>query len=214
MDWRNSSIVTPVKNQGSCGSCWAFATVGLLESELVRTSRATNTVDLSEQYLVSCDTSSLGCNGGSCVSSTRLALQGLPTESSYPYSPYTVTAGICSATPEFTFTQQFGFYSSSSTKLTDSQIISFLNVRPIIVYVSAASWYMYKPTSTSRTFSCSSAQSTSASALDHAVLLVGYTSTEWIIKNSWGTWGDNGYIYVSRSSSANCGIGYFIGTLV
>lgn len=74
LDWRARNIVTPVKNQGGCGSCWAFATSAFFESELVRTrpTQFNKTVNLSEQFLLNCDTSSAGCNGGSCVSAANL----------------------------------------------------------------------------------------------------------------------------------------------
>ncbi len=167
--------------------------------------------------MLTCDTSSNGCNGGSCSSASKLAItNGLPLESAYPYAYSTTYPGICTATPAYTFgTSKYTSYYSSSTKLTDTQIISYLAKRPVMIYVAASAWYTYAPNTTSRTFSCSSASSTSSSSLNHAVLLVGYTSTEWIVKNSWGTsWGSSGYIYVSRTASANCGIGFFVGTLV
>jgi cathepsin L len=94
--------------------------------------------------------------------------------------------------------------------LTDDQIIGYLSARPIIVYVTAAYWYMYN-FKTTRTFACSPEESNSPSTIDHAVLLVGYTETDWVIKNSWGTgFGDGGYIYISRTPSASCGIGFYI----
>jgi C1A family cysteine protease len=81
------------------------------------------------------------------------------------------------------------------------------------VYIYASTFYTYKP-ATARTFQCSKTDSSSYSKLNHAVLIVGYTDTEWIIKNSWGpNWGAAGYIYVTRNSTYNCGIGYFIVTL-
>ena len=98
--------------------------------------------------------------------------------------------------------------------MIDDDIIAWLNVRPLIVYVTASTWYMYSPTTDNQTFSCLNSDSISYNTLNHAVLLVGYTETEWIIKNSWGTgYGENGYIYVSRDRDYNCGIGFFFVTL-
>ncbi len=78
-DWRNYNVVTPPKNQGSCGSCWAFSAIGFLESELIRRSLADKTVDLSEQFLMQCDTSSYGCSGGFPFNATALGIStGLP----------------------------------------------------------------------------------------------------------------------------------------
>ena len=80
--------------------------------------------------------------------------------------------------------------------------------------VCATEWFYYTPTPDKRIFSCSATYSTSGNQLNHGVLLVGYTATEWIVKNSWGkNWGLNGYIYINRVSQKNCGIGYEFVTL-
>ncbi len=170
-------------------------------------------LNLAEQFLLKCDTSSSGCNGGSCLSSSSLVIsKGLPLESTYLYDPLRNYQKICKATAALTFTgSKLVYY--SGPKLTDDQIIAYLQKRPAIVYVTATYWYMYD-SKVNRTFSCRPYESNSSSTLDHAVLLVGYTETEWIIKNSWGTgYGDGGYIYVSRTQSANCGVGFFVVSL-
>ncbi len=182
----------------------------------MRSGKGNNTINLAEQYLVSCDSGSRGCNGGSCISAGRLLINmGARLEATYPYNYASTTPGICSSTAAISFaTSKLAYYSSSVTKLTEAQLILYLNIRPIIAYIYASTFYTYKPTATSQTFQCSIAQSKSYSKLNHAILIVGYTATEWIIKNSWGTsWGNNGYIYVTRKSAYNCGIGYFITTL-
>jgi C1A family cysteine protease len=98
--------------------------------------------------------------------------------------------------------------------MTDASIIAWLNVRPLMIYVTASTWSPYSPNANGRTFSCLNSDSISTSTLNHAVLLVGYTDTEWIIKNSWGaSWGSYGYIYVTRDTNYDCGIGFFVGTL-
>lgn len=81
LDWRTSQFVSPVKNQGNCGSCWAFATVAFFESNLLQTGRVSTSTppDLAEQFVLKCDTKSSGCNGGNCVSASNLVLtKGLP----------------------------------------------------------------------------------------------------------------------------------------
>jgi C1A family cysteine protease len=188
-----------------------------LESELVRRRITSNTVDLSEQYILKCDTSSFGCSGGYLTSPLKLAIKtGMPTEANYPYKATTSYSTTMCSSPIITyknFTTSV-IYSSwnGSTRQTDAQIITRLARGPLIISVCASQWGSYAPTSTNRKFSCGSSYST-INCLNHAVLLIGYTSTEWIVKNSWGTsWGVGGYIYVSRTLSANCGIGFEVVT--
>lgn len=212
-DWRSKNVVTPVKDQKSCGSCWAFAATAFLESELVRRKQATNTVDLSEQYLLQCDTSSDMCNGGYIDTAIDLGQRkGMPKETTYPYlaNPSTNSTFCNSPSVAYKYTVSTKVsYWSSTTKKTDAQIITYLLQRPIAIAVNANDWFYYAPTSANRVMKCSSGNSGSGNILNHAVLLVGYTATEWIIKNSWGSgWGVSGYVYVSRTSSYNCGVGF------
>lgn len=98
--------------------------------------------------------------------------------------------------------------------MSDTSIKQLLDVQPLNVYVSAASWYKYSPSPTNDIFRCSSVESTKYQKLDHAVLLVGYGPGYWKIKNSWGEkYGLDGYIKVSSDPKANCGIGFFVGYL-
>jgi hypothetical protein len=94
IDYRQSGVVTSVKNQGSCGCCWAFSTVGEFESKISMSTGIT--YDLSEQYLLQCDTTSYGCNGGYPYSALQLAQStGIPRETDYPYQPYSRYTAIC-----------------------------------------------------------------------------------------------------------------------
>ena len=78
-DWRDYNVVASIKDQGTCGNCWAFSTVAFFQSELVRRGQAKNTIDLSEQFLLQCDSYSNGCNGGNLYSAMDLSLyNGLP----------------------------------------------------------------------------------------------------------------------------------------
>lgn len=176
VDWRTSGKVTPVRNQANCGSCWAFATVAFFESVLLVSGRvsASASLDLAEQYLLKCDTRSGGCNGGNCVSSSNLAIsKGLPLESKFPYNPTKSYAKICSATPAYKFTGSTLNSYSSYTKKSDADISTLLSVRPIMIYVTASTWYMYSPSTKGQVFSCSNSDSISPDTINHAVLLVG-----------------------------------------
>ncbi len=101
---------------------------------------------------------------------------------------------------------------SPSTKASDATLISYLLQRPIMLGVNANDIQKYAPIATNQVLTCKS--SNSKGGINHAVLLIGYTSNAWIIKNSWGTnWGLGGYIHVTRTSSYNCGIGLYYGSL-
>ena len=121
MNWKTSGIVTPVRDQGDCGSCWAFATVAMFESEAVRIKgRSVTSLNLAEQFLLKCDRNNYGCNGGNCISSSSLVLsKGLPLESTYLYDPAQNYRGICKATPALTFTGSKLVYYAGA-KLTDN----------------------------------------------------------------------------------------------
>merc|ERR1719317_244481 len=85
MDWRTQGAVTPVKNQGQCGSCWAFSTIGTVEgAHAIATG---SLVSLSEQNLMDCDSNNNACNGGNPYVALQYIMQngGVDTEDSYPY---------------------------------------------------------------------------------------------------------------------------------
>lgn len=152
---------------------------------------------MSEQYLLECSSKS-SCNGGYLEYALERTVNngGIPDESTYPYSPGTTYSQICSspATKTYVSEYMYTFYD-----LSDNQIITLLQNGPVAVRISAEGWIGYK----TGVYECSENAST-----DHAVLLVGVTSTEWIAKNSWGTtWGQSGYIWITRERSKNCGIG-------
>jgi len=197
LDWRTSGAVTPIKDQGQCGSCWAFSTTGSVEG--ANKIKSGNLLSVSEQQLVDCAGSSgnQGCNGGLMDDAFEYIIKngGLGAESAYPY---TAKDGKC----------QSGVKSIATvSKYTDVKkndetgLMSAINIEPVSVAVDAQSWQTYR--SGVLTTLC-------GKQLDHGVLLVGYgtdgSTDYWLVKNSWGTsWGEKGYIRLVRGKN-QCGI--------
>jgi hypothetical protein len=197
VDWRTKGAVLAVKNQGQCGSCWAFSTTGTLEGYAVCVKKMP-LVSLSEQQLVDCaKPGNSGCNGGMPERALAwLGKNGGPcSQADYPY---TGRDGTCKkgCKPVFTITGAF------NAKGEDN-LVKLLNVQPVSVAIDASSAFSsYK----SGVFSgpCSS------SSINHAVLAVGYTDQYWIVKNSWGgSWGTQGYINMVRGKNI-CNINSYL----
>ena len=195
LNWVDRGVVTSMKDQGSCGSCWAFGSIAQAESTLILNGQADINIDLSEQYMVECTRDS-DCDGTYYVEyPMEQILNGVPTEESYPYQPFTTHSGICTTSDRVHISDDF----IAMYDLTDAEIIDMLQYGPLTCTISADDWDYYD----SGIFSCSS-----YAQINHVVLLVGYTSSYWIIKNQWGTsWGEDGYMKISRSSNSNCRIG-------
>jgi C1A family cysteine protease len=143
IDWRELGIVTPVKNQGSCGSCWAFAAVAFLESEFIKRNKVANTLNLAEHFLMQCDTKSANCDGGNPFSAAALGVaKGMPNEASMPYKiGYDYSSSYCSSPKIRSRFKQSGSITStySSTNNTrDTGIINFLQYRPVILGLEAS----------------------------------------------------------------------------
>jgi cathepsin L len=205
VDWRTKNIVTPIKNQGQCGSCWSFSTTGSLEGAHAQATG--NLVSLSEQNLMDCSTSygNAGCDGGLMDQAFQyiIANGGIDTEASYPYEAADGTCRYTSANSGATMKSYTDVTPGSETSLAVA-----VTKQPVSVAIDAshASFQLYSSGIYHDIF-CSSTK------LDHGVLAVGFgvdtTSKRnyWIVKNSWGTdWGMEGYIYMSKDRDNNCGI--------
>ncbi|EFA85693.1 cysteine protease [Heterostelium album PN500] len=239
VDWRKKGAVSPIKDQGQCGSCWSFSTTGSVEgAHQIKTG---NMVELSEQNLVDCSSAegNMGCNGGLMNNAFDYIISnhGIDTEQSYPYTAN--TGSVC----KFNKTN-VGATISSYKSITPGSETDLANAvktaGPVSVAIDAShrSFQLYSH-GIYYEWLCSSTR------LDHGVLVVGYgsgnppnsdmdhmilkktaktdhyhgkkslkvekvdtTSSKnyWIVKNSWSdTWGDKGYIYMSKDRKNNCG---------
>ncbi|XP_038624285.1 procathepsin L-like [Tachyglossus aculeatus] len=209
VDWRDHGYVTPVKNQGHCGSCWAFSTTGALEGQLFQ--KSGQLVSLSEQNLVDCSwqQGNEGCNGGIVDFAFQYILEnrGIDSEDCYPYTAKDTAQ--CAFKPECATARVTGFVDIPPHS-EEALMKAVATVGPVSVAIDAhptsfrfyQSGIFYEP-------KCSSER------LNHAVLVVGYGyegkdeagKKYWIVKNSWGKqWGDHGYVYLSKDRGNHCGI--------
>lgn len=208
VDWRAKGVVTPVKDQGSCGSCWAFSTTGALEGQHALAKG--KLISLSEQNLVDCtqQQGNFGCNGGWPFDAYEYVIrfsEGLDTEKSYPYKGEDQTCAYDSSTVGATATAFAVLTPDSETGLQEA----VANVGPISVCIDANNNFMSYSGGVYDDVECKS----DFDDIDHCVLAVGYGTDSasgkdyWIVKNSWNTsWGDKGYIKMIRNKKNQCAI--------
>jgi len=211
-DWTTSTgVVTPVKDQGNCGSCWSFSATGALEGVYAqRYPQTSSWTGFSEQELVSCATTlNNGCNGGLMDYAFKYVINkgGLCSEVAYPYTSGTTGQnGACNeASCTINTNLDIASYTDVQTN-SDTALMSALDKNPVSVAIQAnqPAFQLYK--SGVLTGTC-------GANLDHGVLAVGYgTYTDgndyYKVKNSWGTsWGMSGYVLIARGATYNNGKG-------
>jgi len=194
VDWVKNGAVNPIKNQGQCGSCWAFSTVGALESAYkISTGKL---YSLAEQQLVDCDRSDDGCSGGwpHTAYDSYYSSAGVCSESSYQY---TGRDGSCRASSCDVVLPRGTVTGHQNVGRTSSGLKSALSSQPVSVTVNAGQLQFYANGVV--TAPCSG-------QINHAVIAVGY-GTDGLdyfkIRNSWGTsWGEAGYIRLAQSGGS------------
>jgi C1A family cysteine protease len=196
-DWRNNNgnFVTPIRDQGNCGSCWAFATTAALESqELIINNTPGINLDLSEQMLVCCSSSG-SCNGGYIdLPSNYIRDTGIPSDYCCPYTATNSSCNLNTCTSECIdlHTITGWHWVAKSVEILKSELCTY---GPLVVsmrvYKDFFSYYRGIYSHVKGPYQG-----------DHAILLVGYNDAGqyFIVKNSWGTsWGESGYFRIAYS---------------
>ncbi|XP_062516614.1 pro-cathepsin H-like isoform X2 [Corticium candelabrum] len=205
VDWRNEGVVTPVKNQGACGSCWSFSATGAMESH--HAIKTNHLVSLSEKQLMDCSTNfdNHGCGGGLPSQAFEYVRynRGIELEADYPYVPKNGKCRFNSSNVAATVATSFNITSYDEEEITRAVAVK----GPVSVCLDVVgNFHLYKSGVYANT-QCHK----SHRKVNHAVLAVGYNVTEggdkyWIIKNSWGTgFGMNGYFWLKRGVNM-CGV--------
>jgi C1A family cysteine protease len=202
VNWTAAGAVTPVKNQGDCGSCWSFSTTGALEGLNVVSGNAL--ASFSEQQLMDCSRKygNKACQGGMMDDAFEyVQAAGIETEDSYPYKARDdLTCHYNAALVVFNITGH-----TDVDPMNITALMTAVAGQPVSIAVEAdqSSWQLY---------SGGVITSNCGQVLDHGVLVVGYGTDSnntdyWNVKNSWGEdWGMAGYLLIERSDANLCGV--------
>ena len=200
IDYRTSGFIEPVLDQGHCGSCWAFSIAGVVSG--VRAKAGLGLATFSPQQMLDClmGPYNFGCSGGDTVSAAEYVVRyGLQHERTYPYAEVDGTCRYNRSSTGLYRPSGFVQIASRNERALAEALVAHGPVS-VAINASPASIQLYGG-GVIRDRTCD------PNALNHAVVLVGYTSTYWILKNSWGaSWGLNGYFHIARNAGNICGV--------
>jgi len=202
-DWSSKGAVTPVYDQGQCGSCWAFSATEAIESAWFLAGNPL--VSLSQQQVVDCDKIDLGCEGGDTVTAYQYVINatGLENQANYPYTAEDETCAFSKSKVAASI-KSWGYVTQNKNE-TEMQYGLYAN-GPLSICVEADSWQYYVGGVIS---------DFCGDALDHCVMITGFQNMQgwdfetyavWNVRNSWGEdWGVSGYLYIERGQNL-CGL--------
>jgi len=192
IDWASKGMTTPIKDQGQCGSCWAFSTTETVESAILMAGKTVQ--PLGAQEIVDCDKADQGCGGGDPQEALQWVKEqgGQDTEQCYPYTAADGTCASSKCSPSGNVAQVIPI-SGSEQDLYNA----LAKYGPLSICADASSWSNYNG-GVLTADQC-------GSDVDHAIQLTGYSSDQggyWIVRNSWGSdWGQSGFIWLQYGSN-------------